>query len=148
MSKSSSVNERNPQTLSHSSKEPSNDKTQVSQSKEATTESGSFSDMTEDMQQKAIEMTNVAIHKYVRDTSKGQRKPEERAEMEREIERGMMKEIAEHIKKGFDAISEGSGEGTWHCVFGRNFGSFVSYEKHMFIHMTVDDAHIMLWKHG
>ena len=105
-------------------------------------------DMTEVMQQKVLEVTNAAINKFVRDQSKGQRKPEERAEMEREIERGALREIAQYIKKAFDDIQEGPAQGTWHCVFGRSFGSFVSHERAMIIHVTVDNAHVLLWKHG
>ncbi|CRG90350.1 Dynein light chain, cytoplasmic [Talaromyces islandicus] len=58
-------------------------------------------DMTEDMQQEAIEVATEAMDKF-------------------HIE----KDIAQYIKKEFDS-RKGA---TWHCIVGRNFGSFVTHE--------------------
>ncbi|ODH29896.1 dynein light chain, cytoplasmic [Paracoccidioides brasiliensis] len=57
-------------------------------------------DMSEDMQQEAIEVATEAMDKY-------------------HIE----KDIAQYIKKEFD-LRKGA---TWHCIVGRNFGSFVTH---------------------
>ncbi|PCH03842.1 Dynein light chain, type 1/2 [Penicillium occitanis (nom. inval.)] len=57
-------------------------------------------DMTEDMQQEAIEVATEAMEKF-----------------------HMEKDIAQHIKKEFDS-RKGA---TWHCIVGRNFGSFVTH---------------------
>ncbi|EGD89530.2 hypothetical protein H112_03155 [Trichophyton rubrum D6] len=57
-------------------------------------------DMSEDMQQEAIEVATEAMEKY-------------------HIE----KDIAQFIKKEFDS-RKGA---TWHCIVGRNFGSFVTH---------------------
>jgi len=53
--------------------------------------------MSEDMQQEAIETAQEAMEKYT-----------------------IEKDIAQHIKREFDA-KKGA---TWHCIVGRNFGSF------------------------
>ncbi|PGH12929.1 dynein light chain, cytoplasmic [Polytolypa hystricis UAMH7299] len=57
-------------------------------------------DMNEDMQQEAIEVATDAMEKF-------------------RIE----KDIAQYIKKEFDN-RKGA---TWHCIVGRNFGSFVTH---------------------
>ncbi|GAQ33541.1 rhodopsin family protein [Aspergillus niger] len=62
-------------------------------------------DMTEDMQQEAVEVAIEAMDKY-------------------HIE----KDIAQYIKREFDS-RKGA---TWHCVVGRNFGSFVTHVEDMF----------------
>lgn len=58
--------------------------------------------MPENMQQAAIEVSKVA---------------KEQNEVE--------KEIASHIKKEFDS-RYGT---TWHCIVGRNYGSYVTHGK-------------------
>ncbi|KAK2785661.1 Dynein light chain [Onygenales sp. PD_12] len=59
-------------------------------------------DMSEDMQQEAIDVATEAMDKY-------------------HIE----KDIAQYIKKEFD-LRKGA---TWHCIVGRNFGSFVTHAQ-------------------
>ncbi|XTI86606.1 dynein light chain, cytoplasmic [Cenococcum geophilum] len=57
-------------------------------------------DMSEEMQQEAIEVATEAMSKY-----------------------NIEKDIAQYIKKEFDS-RKGA---TWHCIVGRNFGSFVTH---------------------
>ncbi|KAN0067545.1 putative dynein light chain type 1 [Elaphomyces granulatus] len=76
-------------------------------------------DMTEDMQQEAIEVASEAMAKY-------------------HIE----KDIAQHIKKEFDS-RRGA---TWHCIVGRNFGSFVTHETKHFIYFYLGHYAILLFK--
>ncbi|KFY31718.1 hypothetical protein V493_00872 [Pseudogymnoascus sp. VKM F-4281 (FW-2241)] len=57
-------------------------------------------DMSEEMQQEAIEIAQEAMLKF-----------------------NIEKDIAQHIKKTFD---DRKGP-TWHCIVGRNFGSFVTH---------------------
>lgn len=52
------------------------------------------------MQQQAIDVASEAMEKYT-----------------------VEKDIAQHIKKEFD-VRAGA---TWHCIVGRNFGSFVTH---------------------
>lgn len=64
-------------------------------------------DMAEEMQQEAIELASQALNKY-----------------------NIEKDIAAHIKKQFDN-KYGT---TWHCVVGKNFGSYVTHgEESSFI---------------
>ncbi len=70
------------------------------------------SDMTEDMQQDAI---NVAT-----------------------------KDIACYIKKEFDRKHNP----TWHCIVGRNFGSYVTHETKHFIYFYLGQIAVLLFKSG
>jgi dynein light chain LC8-type len=61
--------------------------------------------MAEDMQQEAIDVANAAMAQF-------------------SIEKSFVeKDVAQYIKKTFD---ERKGP-TWHCIVGRNFGSFVTH---------------------
>ncbi|KAJ5245961.1 Dynein light chain cytoplasmic [Penicillium chermesinum] len=76
-------------------------------------------DMTEDMQQEAINLAIEAMEKYP-----------------------IEKDIAQYIKKEFDS-RKGA---TWHCVVGRNFGSFVTHETKHFIYFYLGHCAILLFK--
>ncbi|CAG7918248.1 unnamed protein product [Penicillium olsonii] len=52
------------------------------------------------------------------------------------------KDIAQYIKKEFDS-RKGA---TWHCVVGRNFGSFVTHETKHFIYFYLGHCAILLFK--
>ncbi|KAH9282384.1 Dynein light chain 1, cytoplasmic [Echinococcus granulosus] len=65
------------------------------------------SDMDESMQSLAIELAGAALEKYT-----------------------IEKDIASHIKKEFDRRYGP----TWHCVVGRNFGSYVTHEIRNFLY--------------
>ncbi|KAJ8492074.1 hypothetical protein OPV22_013795 [Ensete ventricosum] len=54
------------------------------------------------------------------------------------------KEIAEYIKKEFD---KKYGQ-TWHCIVGRNFGSYVTHETNHFLYFYVDSKAVLLFKSG
>ena len=63
--------------------------------------------MTEDVQQDAINVASKAIDSY-----------------------NFLKDIACYIKKEFNRKHNP----TWHCIVGRNFGSYITHEtKHLFI---------------
>ncbi|QDS70934.1 hypothetical protein FKW77_006785 [Venturia effusa] len=76
-------------------------------------------DMSEDMQQEAIEVAQDAMLKF-----------------------NIEKEIAQYIKKEFDQ-RKGA---TWHCIVGRNFGSFVTHETKHFIYFYLGHCAILLFK--
>jgi len=78
-------------------------------------------DMSEDMQQAAIESAQQAIEKF-----------------------NIEKDIAAYIKKDFDKKHNP----TWHCIVGRNFGSFVTHESHCFIYFYLGQVAILLFKSG
>ncbi|KIX07370.1 dynein light chain, cytoplasmic [Rhinocladiella mackenziei CBS 650.93] len=76
-------------------------------------------DMSEDMQQEAIEVAQEAMEKF-----------------------SVEKDIAQHIKREFDS-KKGA---TWHCIVGRNFGSFVTHETKHFIYFYLGHVAILLFK--
>lgn len=53
-------------------------------------------------------------------------------------------DIAAHIKKEFDKKYNP----TWHCVVGRNFGSYVTHETKHFIYFYLGQVAILLFKSG
>ncbi|KAJ4397613.1 Dynein light chain [Gnomoniopsis smithogilvyi] len=76
-------------------------------------------DMTEELSQEVIEVAQEAMAKFT-----------------------IEKDIAQHIKKTFD---ERKGP-TWHCIVGRNFGSFVTHETKHFIYFYLGHCAILLFK--
>lgn len=62
-------------------------------------------DMTEEMQQDAVEVATQAMEKY-----------------------NIEKDIAAFIKREFDKKYNP----TWHCIVGRNFGSYVTHETKVY----------------
>ena len=79
------------------------------------------SDMTEDMQQDAINVATKAIDSY-----------------------NIEKDIACYIKKEFDRKHNP----TWHCIVGRNFGSYVTHETKHFIYFYLGQIAVLLFKSG
>lgn len=54
------------------------------------------------------------------------------------------KDIAAFIKKEFDKKYSP----TWHCIVGRNFGSYVTHETRHFIYFYLGQVAILLFKSG
>ncbi|CAH8475445.1 unnamed protein product [Schistosoma haematobium] len=77
--------------------------------------------MSTKMQEDAIDVTSDALDKY-------------------ELEM----HIAEHVKKEFDIKYNP----IWHCIVGRNFGSYVTHETNNFIYFYLDDRAVLLFKSG
>nr|CDS27668.1 dynein light chain [Hymenolepis microstoma] len=96
-------------------------KTAAAQEMEASKAIIKNSDMSEQMQQKAVDYTKQGIDQY-----------------------GIEKEVASHIKKAFDR-DYGP---TWHCVVGRNFGSYVTHEANRFIYFYLKSTAVVLYKSG
>lgn len=78
-------------------------------------------DMPEEMQVDAIDCASQALLKYT-----------------------VEKDIAAHIKKEFDRKYDP----TWHCIVGRNFGSYVTHETKNFIYFYIGQIAILLFKSG
>lgn len=78
-------------------------------------------DMRENMQQDAVDCASTASEKF-----------------------NVEKDIAAFIKKEFDR-RHGP---TWHCVVGRNFGSYVTHETNHFIYFYYGQIAILLFKSG
>jgi len=54
------------------------------------------------------------------------------------------KDVAAYIKKEFDKRHQP----TWHCIVGRNFGSYVTHETKHFIYFYLGQVAILLFKSG
>eukprot|EP01088_Endostelium_zonatum_P014297 TRINITY_DN3083_c0_g1_i2.p1 TRINITY_DN3083_c0_g1~~TRINITY_DN3083_c0_g1_i2.p1 ORF type:complete len:101 (+),score=24.72 TRINITY_DN3083_c0_g1_i2:26-328(+) len=54
------------------------------------------------------------------------------------------RELAKIIKTAFDKRYGG----TWHCVVGRSFGSFVTHESRSFVYFSILGVAVLLFKHG
>lgn len=54
------------------------------------------------------------------------------------------KELAMILKREFDREFFP----TWHCVVGKNFGSFVSYEEKHMLYFQVGQFSVLLWRAG
>lgn len=78
-------------------------------------------DMAEDMQQDAVDCATQALEKY-----------------------NIEKDIAAYIKKEFDKKYNP----TWHCIVGRNFGSYVTHETKHFIYFYLGQVAVLLFKSG
>ncbi|KAI9752512.1 MAG: Dynein light chain [Lichina confinis] len=97
------------------------------------------SDMSEELQQEAVEAATEAMTTY---------------NIEKVSQVGIHwttdvgsncsteQDIAQYIKKEFDA-KKGA---TWHCIVGRNFGSFVTHESKHFIYFYLGHNAILLFK--
>lgn len=56
----------------------------------------------------------------------------------------LSQDIAAFIKKEFDKKYNP----TWHCIVGRNFGSYVTHETRHFIYFYLGQVAILLFKSG
>jgi AAA+ superfamily predicted ATPase len=52
------------------------------------------------------------------------------------------KEMAHYLKNKFDSTYEP----TWHCVIGRNFGSYVTHEKTCYAYFYIGQTGILIFK--
>uniref|UniRef100_A0A7N0T2B4 Dynein light chain n=1 Tax=Kalanchoe fedtschenkoi TaxID=63787 RepID=A0A7N0T2B4_KALFE len=78
-------------------------------------------DMLDDMQKEAIDIAVAAFEQH-----------------------SVEKDVAEFIKKEFDT-KHGP---TWHCIVGRNFGSYVTHETNHFVYFYLDHKAVLLFKSG
>lgn len=78
-------------------------------------------DMHDAMQEIAIDVAKQALEQY-----------------------NIEKDIAAYIKKEFDKRYNP----TWHCVVGRNFGSYVTHETKHFMYFYLGQVAILLFKSG
>ena len=78
-------------------------------------------DMSEEMQQAAVDCTCQAMDRY-----------------------NVEKDIAAFVKKEFDKKFNP----TWHCIIGRNFGSYVTHETKHFVYLYLGQVAVLLFKSG
>ncbi|CAL8465437.1 g4973 [Coccomyxa elongata] len=78
-------------------------------------------DMREDLQREAIQSATEAMDLHT-----------------------VEKDIAAAIKKHFDDKYKP----TWHCIVGKNFGSYVTHESSHFIYFYIGPQAVLLFKSG
>ena len=78
-------------------------------------------DMSEDMQSDAVQCMTQAMDKF-----------------------NVEKDIAAYVKKEFDKKYNT----TWHCIVGRNFGSYITHETKNFIYFYFGQVAVLLFKSG
>ena len=97
-------------------------------------------DMSEDMQQDAVDMA-MQVGRGPPGIARSSACPLFLQAMEKfNIE----KDIAAYIKKEFDKKYNP----TWHCIVGRNFGSYVTHETKHFIYFYLGQVAVLLFKSG
>nr|CAX73319.1 Dynein light chain 1, cytoplasmic [Schistosoma japonicum] len=79
------------------------------------------SDMSEEMKQKVIDLCTRGVEKFT---------------LERDIACYIKKECDHHFKP------------TWHCIVGKNFGSFITHDEGSFIYLFINKFIILLFKSG
>ncbi|CAD2216718.1 hypothetical protein AGDE_03680 [Angomonas deanei] len=67
-----------------------------------------------------------------------------RRELERDVERTSLRELAQFIKKDVTAKLGGS----WHVIYGRDFATYVTHKRMSFCHFQIDGADVVVWRHG
>ncbi|XP_795424.1 dynein light chain 2, cytoplasmic [Strongylocentrotus purpuratus] len=78
-------------------------------------------DMTEDMQERALDLGMEAYEKFNTEKDRGA-----------------------YIKKAFDVEFDT----TWHVVVGKHFASFVTHESKCFIYFYIGPMAFLIWKSG
>ena len=116
-------------------------------------------DMSEDMQQDAVDCASQALEKYNIEKVSGSSHSIWNHEIRPDLSLRSMssfippstfttiiirKDIAAYIKKEFDKKYNP----TWHCIVGRNFGSYVTHETKHFIYFYLGQVAILLFKSG
>ena len=79
------------------------------------------SDMADEMQSKAVKIAKKGIESCSKE-----------------------RDIAAYIKKEFDK----SFDGPWHCVVGRQFGSYLSHERGQMVYFHIGRHAVLLFKSG
>ncbi|GKT32881.1 Dynein light chain, type 1/2 like protein [Aduncisulcus paluster] len=78
-------------------------------------------DMPEEMQEDAVRVAREALERF-----------------------NIEKDIAAYIKRDFDKKHNPS----WHCIVGKNFGSYVTHETKRFIYFYIGQLAVLLFKSG
>eukprot|EP00758_Cryptobia_borreli_P008304 Tbor_TRINITY_DN5378_c5_g3::TRINITY_DN5378_c5_g3_i2::g.3994::m.3994/K10418/DYNLL; dynein light chain LC8-type len=108
-------------------------------------------DMTDEDQTTVLSITQTAIEKYVLlPTKSSWRKSNKedpdwsRQMLEREVERTSLRDICYYIKRELDSRLGP----LWHVVYGRSLSAYVTSECLSFLHFSIDDADVVVWRHG
>ncbi|EAN95175.1 hypothetical protein C3747_1g726 [Trypanosoma cruzi] len=105
-----------------------------------------YIDVPDDTLKKIIDIAVEAYKKFVLAPTRNTWRKEEgaRKELERELERTALRDIAEMIKKNVESTFGG----TWHVIYGRSFATYVTHQTRSFCHFQLDGANVVVWRHG
>ncbi|RZC32799.1 Dynein light domain containing protein [Asbolus verrucosus] len=102
-------------------------------------------EMSEDMQQDAVDCATQAIEKHIIEkVSAAQRDGHVTDVPDHVTDVSLLQDIAAYIKKEFDKKYNP----TWHCIVGRNYGSYVTHKTNHFIYFYLGQVAILLFKSG
>lgn len=106
-------------------------------------------DMSEEMQQDAVDCATQALEKYnIEKVCQAVQWSDVVGLFVLDflflIHYNFFQDIAAYIKKDFDKKYNP----TWHCIVGRNFGSYVTHETRHFIYFYLGQVAILLFKSG
>ncbi|CAG2179675.1 unnamed protein product [Oppiella nova] len=82
--------------------------------------------------------------KVTTDMSEDMKREAENVVLQAMVRYGVEKDIAAYVKKEFDMKYSPN----WHCIVGRNFGSFVTHESRHFAYFNFDHLAVLLWRAG
>ncbi|RNF17144.1 uncharacterized protein Tco025E_05073 [Trypanosoma conorhini] len=96
--------------------------------------------------QSIINIAVEAYNKFVLVPTRNTWRKEEgaRKELEREVERAALRDIAQMIKQNVERDLGG----TWHVIYGRSFSTYVTHQARSFCHFQLDGANVVVWRHG
>ena len=105
-----------------------------------------YADLPDEEQQQLIQFTISAIERHVFHESRKASSDEflERCLLQRELERVKMIDISRYIKEQADSKIGAS----WHVIYGRSYATYVTHERQRFMHFQIDEADVVIWKHG
>lgn len=79
--------------------------------------------------------------------------------MNADMTKEMIEEAKEHAMKAFETESQEKAiasyikreferkyKGIWHCIVGKNFGSYVTHETKAYLYFYVGQMAVLLWK--
>lgn len=108
-------------------------------------------DMSEDMQQDAVDCATQAMEKYnIEKDIAAYIKKVNRTQMKSVSSFAFCRASVSMLKPHLLTLQEFDKKynPTWHCIVGRNFGSYVTHETKHFIYFYLGQVAILLFKSG
>lgn len=105
-----------------------------------------YTDIPDKTLQRIMSITVDAYNRFVLVPTRNTWRKEEgsRKELEREVERTALRDIAQAVKVNVEAALGG----TWHVIYGRSFATYVTHQQRCFCHFQLDGANVVVWRHG
>ncbi|CCD15715.1 unnamed protein product [Trypanosoma congolense IL3000] len=105
-----------------------------------------YTDIPDKTLQRIMNIATEAYSRFVLVPTRNTWRKEEgsRKELEREVERTALRDIAQAVKLNVEAALGG----TWHVIYGRSFATYVTHQQRCFCHFQLDGANVVVWRHG